>query len=90
MRRSILSINSFEPMRAAGAGSSRTLHVTLGAISTWNAEFTSPPSTTPKQMSLLKRSKRAPWGDREMVQVFVKEEEEELFKLRYSWVGSER
>src|SRR6266699_4492646 len=31
---------------------------------------------------------QAPWRDKEMVQVFVKEQEEDLFRLRYS--GSSR
>lgn len=33
---------------------------------------------------IIKAVEQAPWRDREMVQVFVKEQEEELFKLRYS------
>ena len=36
---------------------------------------------------ILKAVQQAPWRDREMVQVFMKEEEEELFSLR--WSGSE-
>src|SRR5215469_4457525 len=34
--------------------------------------------------TILKAVDQAPWRDKEMVQVFVKEEEEELFRLRYS------
>jgi hypothetical protein len=34
--------------------------------------------------TILKAVDQAPWRDREMVQVFVKEQEEELFRLRYS------
>jgi hypothetical protein len=33
---------------------------------------------------IIKAVQQAPWRDREMVQVFVKEQEEELFKLRHS------
>ena len=33
---------------------------------------------------ILKAVDQAPWRDREMVQVFVKEQEEDLFRLRYS------
>jgi hypothetical protein len=33
---------------------------------------------------ILKAVQQAPWRDREMVQVFVKEQEEELFRLRRS------
>lgn len=33
---------------------------------------------------LLQAVDQAPWRDKEMVQMFVKEQEEELFSLRYS------
>jgi hypothetical protein len=33
---------------------------------------------------ILRAVDQAPWRDREMVQVFVKEQEEEVFLLRYS------
>jgi hypothetical protein len=33
---------------------------------------------------ILRAVDQAPWRDKEMVQVFVKEQEEELFRLRYS------
>jgi hypothetical protein len=32
---------------------------------------------------ILRAIDQAPWRDKEMVQVFVKEQEEELFRLRY-------
>ena len=32
---------------------------------------------------ILRAIDQAPWRDREMVQVFVKEQEEEVFRLRY-------
>ena len=34
--------------------------------------------------TILKAIDQAPWRDKDMVQVFVKEQEEELFRLRYS------
>jgi hypothetical protein len=34
--------------------------------------------------TILKAIDQAPWRDKETVQVFVKEQEEELFRLRYS------
>ncbi len=34
--------------------------------------------------TVLKAVDQAPWRDRETVQVFVKEQEDELFRLRYS------
>lgn len=34
--------------------------------------------------TILKAVDQAPWRDKEMVQVFVKEQEEELFRLRYN------
>ena len=34
--------------------------------------------------TILKAVDQAPWRDKEMVQVFVKEQEEDLFRLRYS------
>ena len=34
--------------------------------------------------TILKAVDQAPWREKEMVQVFVKEQEEELFRLRYS------
>lgn len=34
--------------------------------------------------TILKAIDQAPWRDKEMVQVFVKEQEEELFRLRFS------
>jgi hypothetical protein len=34
--------------------------------------------------TILRAIDQAPWRDKEMVQVFVKEQEEELFRLRYS------
>jgi hypothetical protein len=34
--------------------------------------------------TILRAVDQAPWRDREMVQVFVKEQEEEVFRLRYS------
>jgi hypothetical protein len=34
--------------------------------------------------TILKAIDQAPWRDKEIVQVFVKEQEEELFRLRYS------
>ncbi len=34
--------------------------------------------------TILKAIDQAPWRDKEMVQVFVMEQEEELFRLRYS------
>ena len=34
--------------------------------------------------TILKAIDQAPWRDKGMVQVFVKEQEEELFRLRYS------
>ena len=34
--------------------------------------------------TILKAVDQAPWRDKEMVQVFVKQQEEELFRLRYS------
>jgi hypothetical protein len=33
---------------------------------------------------ILKAIDQAPWRDKEMVQVFVKEQEEDVFRLRYS------
>ena len=33
---------------------------------------------------ILRAIDQAPWRDRDMVQVFVKEQEEEVFQLRYS------
>ena len=33
---------------------------------------------------ILQAVARAPWQDREMVQVFAKEAEEEVFRIRYS------
>ena len=33
--------------------------------------------------TILRAIDQAPWRDRDMVQVFVKEQEEETFKLRY-------
>lgn len=34
--------------------------------------------------TILKAVDQAPWRDKEQVQVFVKEQEEDLFRLRYS------
>jgi len=34
--------------------------------------------------TILRAIDQAPWRDKEMVQVFVKEQEEELFRLRYN------
>jgi len=34
--------------------------------------------------TILKAIDQAPWRDKDMVQVFVKEQEEDLFRLRYS------
>jgi hypothetical protein len=34
--------------------------------------------------TILKAVDQAPWRHKEMMQVFVKEQEEELFRLRYS------
>jgi hypothetical protein len=34
--------------------------------------------------TILNAIDQAPWRDKDMVQVFVKEQEEELFRLRYS------
>jgi hypothetical protein len=34
--------------------------------------------------TILSAVEQAPWVDKEMVQVFVKEQEDELFKIRYS------
>jgi hypothetical protein len=34
--------------------------------------------------TILRAVDQAPWRDKEMVQVFVKEQEEDLFRLRYS------
>ena len=34
--------------------------------------------------TILQAIDRAPWRDKDVVQVFVKEQEEELFRLRYS------
>ena len=34
--------------------------------------------------TILQAIDQAPWRDKDMVQVFVKEQEEELFRLRYS------
>lgn len=34
--------------------------------------------------TILRAIDQAPWRDKEMVQVFVKEQEEETFRLRYS------
>jgi len=34
--------------------------------------------------TILKAIDQAPWRDKDMVQVFIKEQEEELFRLRYS------
>lgn len=33
---------------------------------------------------ILQAIDQAPWSDKQMVQVFVKEQEEELFRIRYS------
>jgi hypothetical protein len=33
--------------------------------------------------TILKAIDQAPWRDKQMVQVFVREQEEELFRLRY-------
>jgi hypothetical protein len=32
----------------------------------------------------LKAIDQAPWRDKDMVQVFIKEQEEDVFRLRYS------
>ena len=34
--------------------------------------------------TILRAIDQAPWGDKDMIQVFVKEQEDELFRLRYS------
>lgn len=34
--------------------------------------------------TILNAIDQAPWGDKDMVQVFIKVQEEELFRLRYS------
>ena len=33
--------------------------------------------------TILRAVDQAPWRDKEMVQVFVKEQEEEVFRIRY-------
>jgi hypothetical protein len=39
---------------------------------------------------ILRAVDQAPWVEKEMVQVFVKEQEEETFVLRYSGVSSQK
>jgi len=39
---------------------------------------------------ILRAVEQAPWVDREMVQVFVKEQEEDTFVLRYSGASSQK
>jgi len=39
---------------------------------------------------ILRAVDQAPWRDKEMVQVFVKEQEEEVFLLRYSGGSTEK
>ena len=42
---------------------------------TWSAAYTE---------TILKAIDQARWRDKDMVQVFVKQQEEDLFRLRYS------
>ena len=56
----------------AGGAKQMECRVYLSAVNHGNTE------------TILKAVDQAPWRDKEMVQVFVKEQEEELFRLRYS------
>jgi len=66
----IASVNEF--LREADGGSYMECRVYLSACNHAKTE------------TILRAIDQTPWRDKETVQVFVKEQEEELFRLRYS------
>ena len=82
--REIASVNRF--LREAGSGGGQFIDVTRQAGGPKHMEcrvYLSAFNHADTEV-ILRAVDQAPWQDKDMVQVFVKEQEEETFALRYS------